>query len=213
MHILENHVNTTADNDLTKQYDMWEFTNDQQQPFVNKDGSLLNDPGHATEFVGLALRFLAVCEELNLLADLDKTRLEKYNHTLPQVLKRNFENGFSEKGYGIVKAFNLITRKSTNSDMPWWSLPETMRAALGAFRIIPQYERADYAQIAVKCSNAFLKYYVRTDLHLMAYQTINADNQPIDVIPATPDADPGYHTGLSIIDCLNIAETPGIFNA
>ena len=38
--------------------------------------------------------------------------------------------------------------------------------------------------------------------HLMAYQTVDANGQPADVIPATPDADPGYHTGLSIIDYL-----------
>jgi len=28
----------------------------------------------------------------------------------------------------------------------------------------------------------------------------------IDVIPATADADPGYHTGLSLIDVLDIFE-------
>ena len=36
----------------------------------------------------------------------------------------------------------------------------------------------------------------------MAYQTRNASGEPTDVIPATPDADPGYHTGLAIIDFL-----------
>ncbi len=34
----------------------------------------------------------------------------------------------------------------------------------------------------------------------MAYQTVNAQGDPVDVIPATSDADPAYHTGLSIID-------------
>ena len=34
----------------------------------------------------------------------------------------------------------------------------------------------------------------------MAYQTIDGVTAaPLDVIPATADADPGYHTGLSII--------------
>jgi len=37
----------------------------------------------------------------------------------------------------------------------------------------------------------------------MAYQTIGADGRPVATIPATPDADPGYHTGLSIIDYLD----------
>jgi hypothetical protein len=37
----------------------------------------------------------------------------------------------------------------------------------------------------------------------MAVQTLDKNGQPVDIIPATPDADPGYHTGLSIIDFLN----------
>ena len=37
----------------------------------------------------------------------------------------------------------------------------------------------------------------------MAYQTIDRTGKPVDVIPATPDADPGYHTGLSLIDMLD----------
>ena len=36
----------------------------------------------------------------------------------------------------------------------------------------------------------------------MAVQTVDEEGRPVDVIPATPDADPGYHTGLSIIDFL-----------
>jgi hypothetical protein len=54
----------------------------------------------------------------------------------------------------------------------------------------------------VKCSNAFVANFVNPGAHLMAYQTVGADGRPVDVIPATSDADPGYHTGLSIIDFL-----------
>ena len=39
---------------------------------------------------------------------------------------------------------------------------------------------------------------------MMAYQTRDALGKVIKVIPATPDADPGYHTGLSIIDFITI---------
>jgi len=60
----------------------------------------------------------------------------------------------------------------------------------------------DVRQVLADCSNAFLGRYVNPAVHLMAYQTRNARGEPIDVIPATPDADPGYHTGLAIIDFL-----------
>jgi hypothetical protein len=44
-------------------------------------------------------------------------------------------------------------------------------------------------------------------LHLMAYQTRNQFGHPIATIPATADADPGYHTGLSLIDTIDIVES------
>ena len=40
----------------------------------------------------------------------------------------------------------------------------------------------------------------------MAYQTRAADGNPVDAIPATSDADPGYHTGLSLIDVISISD-------
>jgi hypothetical protein len=40
----------------------------------------------------------------------------------------------------------------------------------------------------------------------MAYQTRNAKGKVVKVIPATPDADPGYHTGLSLIDAIKIMQ-------
>jgi hypothetical protein len=38
----------------------------------------------------------------------------------------------------------------------------------------------------------------------MAYQAIDGETgMPLDVIPATTDADPGYHTGLSMLSVLD----------
>jgi len=62
------------------------------------------------------------------------------------------------------------------------------------------------AKIAVTCSNAFLRYYVRPAVHCMAIQTLDQNGQVAPVIPAVPDADPCYHTGLSIIDALETLE-------
>jgi len=57
--------------------------------------------------------------------------------------------------------------------------------------------------IIMKCSNGFIRNFVNPDVHLMARQTLSRNGIPVETIPATPDADPGYHTGLSIIDFLN----------
>jgi hypothetical protein len=43
-------------------------------------------------------------------------------------------------------------------------------------------------------------------MHLMAYQTLDRDGHPIDVTPGMPDADPGYHTGMSLIDAIDLWE-------
>ena len=54
------------------------------------------------------------------------------------------------------------------------------------------------------CLAAFFDRYVRYDLFQMAIQTRNSQGKAVAVIPATPDADPGYHTNMSLIDALPI---------
>ena len=201
-HILEYHINLDEDSSLSKKYDMWEFVTGDGSPFVDEDHTILSDSGHACEFVGLSLGMIAAMEKHYPLDDSDQEKIATYKQVLPEILRRNFANGFSPKGSGIAKAFDLISRKVINSDMPWWSLPETMRAAALTRPIVSDGEKLPIEEMLAACSNAFIKYYVKSDLNLMAIQTLNIDNQPADVIPATPDADPGYHTGLSIIDFL-----------
>ncbi|MBT4500644.1 MAG: N-acyl-D-glucosamine 2-epimerase, partial [Gemmatimonadetes bacterium] len=60
-----------------------------------------------------------------------------------------------------------------------------------------------FLRVLSACHNAFVRHFLRPDLHLMAVQTRNERGDIIPVIPATADADPGYHTGLSIIDVLD----------
>ena len=204
-HMFKYHVNLEGDDHISQKYDMWEFIDKNNKPYLNDDGSLLNDPGHACEFVGLALDMIFACEKNLILTDSQKEKIKEYKKILPCILEKNFKNGFSSKEFGICKAFDLISRKTINSDMPWWSLPETMRAAMATCNILPFEKRSVFAEIAAKCSNAFMKHYIKSDLNLMAIQTLDKDGNPIDVVPATPDADPGYHTGLSIIDYLELA--------
>jgi hypothetical protein len=97
----------------------------------------------------------------------------------------------------------LASRKPQNDDMPWWSLPETIRSAALLLHLFPDLDNAAAVrQVLADSSNAFLTRYVNPAVHLMTYQTRNSRGEPIDVIPGTPDADPGYHTGLAIIDFL-----------
>ncbi len=203
-YLLAFHAHTDPHPPIGRPFDAWEFIGEDEKPWLDERGALLSDPGHACETVGLALKFLAAGRKRRALAGVDDRRLAEYRRALPAMLERNFANGFAPTGCGIVKAFDLVSRKCLRTDMPWWSLPETMRAALGAAAVVAETDRPRFVEIAARCSNAFCGRFVRPDLHLMAYQSLSADGRPIDTIPATPDADPGYHTGLSIIDCLDL---------
>jgi mannose/cellobiose epimerase-like protein (N-acyl-D-glucosamine 2-epimerase family) len=138
----------------------------------------------------------------SLLGEKQRGEIADFERVMALVLRQNFKNGFL--GKGICKAFDLVGRKPMNTDLPWWNLPETMRAAAFCKKItVIDADARMCDDIFRMCHNAFVQYFVRPDLHLMAYQTITQEGIPVDVIPATADADPGYHTGLSIIDVLD----------
>ena len=77
--------------------------------------------------------------------------------------------------------------------MPWWSLPETMRAVLQCYDITADETVRNYClSVFGKCHNAFIANYIRPEFDLMAIQMLSKDGKIIDRIPAVPDADPGY---------------------
>tara|TARA_B100001115_G_C15847538_1_gene427903 strand:+ start:3532 stop:4902 length:1371 start_codon:yes stop_codon:yes gene_type:complete len=184
--------------------DFWEGVNAQGAPYREADGVLYSDPGHALEFVGLSLKFIAAAQAR---ATPDQTeRLRAAQRPMTTLLERNFANGYIADPGGISKAFDLVSRRHLNTDMPWWNLPETIRSAAFALHAATSSaERTRCLRVLRDAHNAF-RHFVRPDLHLMAYQTRSIQGQPVDAIPATADADPGYHTGLSLIDTIQVLE-------
>jgi mannose/cellobiose epimerase-like protein (N-acyl-D-glucosamine 2-epimerase family) len=187
--------------------DFWEGVCEDGNPFRDDEGVLLSDPGHSLEFVGLSMKFVRAAEAAGYADEDQRERLAEVRGVLPIVLGRNFANGYIDDPGGISKAFDLTTRTHLNNDMPWWNLPETIRSATYCLSYSEdETEKAMCLRVFRDCHNAFLKF-VRPDLHLMAYQTRNSSGEPVDVIPATADADPGYHTGLSLIDTITVVES------
>ena len=143
---------------------------------------------------------------MNLANPEQAQRLQTVQQHMPIILERNFKNGYIPAAGGISKAFDLSSRTHLNSDMPWWNLPETIRAAaLCLMRATSDKETALCLRILRDCHNAFREF-TRPDLYLMAYQTRAINGHPVEAIPATADADPGYHTGLSLIDAIGVIE-------
>jgi hypothetical protein len=203
-HELANYVNLRGRVSYLEEGDMWEAVGEDDLPYRETNAAVLSDPGHALEFVGLALKFTGAAKASGLLDEKQDREVADFEIVMPTILERNFRNGFL--GKGISKAFDLVSRKPMNTDLPWWNLPETMRAAVFCKKSLAgKREWSMCDEVFRQCHNAFVGHFVRPDL--MAFQTIDASGKPVDVIPATADADPGYHTGLSMIDVLDAFET------
>jgi mannose/cellobiose epimerase-like protein (N-acyl-D-glucosamine 2-epimerase family) len=201
-HILEKHVNFGQLPEL-ELHDYFEFIDGDGRPW--KDGDkVLSDPGHAVEFIGLASKLLLLLRARKRKSSSQERLLARCVEVFPSIFLKNFENGFNRRIGGICKALDLISRQPVNSDMPWWNLPEAIRAGAELLLLSPDSgKNREILSALADCSNGFFTRFVNPRVHLMAYQTIDDEGKPREVIPATPDADPGYHTGLSIIDFLD----------
>ncbi len=142
--------------------------------------------GHAIEFVGFAMDYLP--------ADADRKTVE----TLHSILLASFDAGFV--GPGICLHVSVASGQPGGDLCPWWSLPETIRAAALCWE---RFGDQDSLRIWQGAHEAFFTRYWRGE-PAIAYQTMNSQG-PIAFVPATPDLDPGYHTGLSLLGAIEVA--------
>lgn len=183
------------DKENFQKYDFWEAVDTAFAPYSD-NGKIICDPGHGLEFVGLSLKNL-----LSFKLPAGKKEAARCRKFYADLLEHLFEIGFAPGPGGVIKSFDLKSRKEVNTDMPWWSLPETIRAAALCYKFTADDRCVDMMK---KCLDAFFGKYVRYDIYQMAVQTRNSKGEAVAVIPATPDADPGYHTNMSLIDALAV---------
>ena len=156
----------------------------------NVPGTDACNVGHGIELVGFALDYLP--------ADADPALISQ----LETVLVASFETGFHAPGVRL--AVSAATGEPISPYCPWWSLPETIRSAALC------HERTGnplVLDIWRKAHTAFFDTYWRGE-PAIAYQTMTEDG-PVDFVPATPDLDPGYHTGLSLLAAIESAGRMG----
>ncbi len=207
-YIMDNHVNFNGKWSNLEEYDYIEYIGSDRELWIS-DGRVLSDPGHALEFVGLVLRFISAARSVSSSDEYLEKNLNEISSLMFPVFYRNFMNGFNRRSGGIIKLLNLIDRNPVNSHMPWWSLPETMRASLGCYDVVKGNSEREFCMEAYSlCHNSFFTNYImESSPGMLAVQTRDSRGNVIDSIPAVPDADPGYHTGLCLIDCLEMIES------
>lgn len=177
------------------QPEFFEAVHEDDTPWV-ENGKLLCDPGHTLEFIGLAQRFLFILERAGRAQD--GALIKRCRELFPALLAHTFAIGFAPEAQGIIKSYDLISQSPINSDMPWWSLPETIRAAAEN----ELFCNTDQSEILRLCSAALWEKFTVPECGYFAWQTRNSSGVPSAAIPAVPDLDPGYHTNLALLDTL-----------
>ena len=189
------------DGEILQQFDFFEAVDTEFRPYFDND-RIICDPGHGLEFAGLSLKNL-----MKFKSGVGLRMADKCRKFYARFMKHLFAIGYAPQAGGIIKSYDLVSRSAVNTDMPWWSLPETVRAAALGTEFTGD---KSLLEIAEKCLAAFFDNYVRPEIDMMAIQTRNFRGEVVPVIPATPDADPGYHTNLSLIDALPLLRKYGL---
>lgn len=196
-HIVSRHI-SHGQFDGLQDGDLVEFITPEGVPY-DSTGAVLCDPGHALEWVGLTARLLWIGEAVMGRTPAVLAARQELQTALLGVFRQAFHIGFNPEAGGICKLADLRTRRVVNTDMPWWSLPETLRAAALLRRLYPDHATAA-AEAALGLGWQALERYLSPAAGRLAVQTRDAAGRTVAIIPACPDADPCYHTGLSLID-------------
>lgn len=165
------------------------------------------DPGHANEFVGLGLGMIEALSSSEW-AEAYQGLIERARRELPRILLKASDLGFNTRFPGLFKAVDNRDGTPLNTDMPWWNLPETMRAAVRACAVVDSdSERKACLDLYGRCHNAYFSQYLNRANGLFPVQTINGMTGRIaDVVPAVPEGDPLYHANSAFLDLLDVVE-------
>ena len=203
-HVVDSHVNSALRWPLVREHAIVEWIGTDGQPCRNDQGNIQLDPGHALEFIGLCAQFLLACREYGPSDAESHEWIDGLAALLPSLLEVNLAYGFHPSG-GILKSVDGERGLPLHDSMPWWSLPETMRALALVEKLCGSGTWSDWSRMWFdRCFEAFEKNFYSVSAIPVAVQCINLEGNPIPVIPATPDLDPGYHTGLSLIACYDM---------
>ncbi|MEM3658576.1 MAG: hypothetical protein QXQ66_09230 [Candidatus Hadarchaeum sp.] len=160
-------------------------------------------PGHVSEVVGFALQAIEAVEHYVVEIPVHvKKEFDFAKSLFPRLFKKAFDLGYNIKYGGMFQAVDGITREVINTQMPWWNLPETFRAAMRMnFVLNDKNEKERVLKIALRVSNDYFINYLNPRLMFFPFRTRDGSNgRVVDIMPVVPEADPLYHTNLAFLD-------------
>ena len=199
--LVQRHLNRGQFDEL-EPLDFVETVTEDGRPLV-RSGQVICVPGHALEFVGLSAKVLLTARALPQVPESSNRILAETGDLLPGLFLHIFNLGYRPDVGGIVASVDLLSRGTANSSFPWWAVTEALRAA-ALVRQVAVDSPADEQLLKAQghLLDDLLNRWINPRAHFWLFQTRDRTGKPVDLIPATPDADPGYHTGLSLLDFL-----------
>lgn len=152
-----------------------------------RPGEDLCGGGLSLEFAGFALGYCAFSGETGPVRELTRLAIASFRHC--------------HTGMAIPTWTSLVDPAHHSGLFPWWPLVETIRAMAMGYALTGDETCLSLWQEA---DRAFFAHYWRPEAAL-AYQ-MRDETDPLQRAPATPDLDPGYHTGLSLLDAIGVVE-------
>ena len=209
-------------------FELVRFDTKEKQPFFV--------PGHACELVGLGLQAIDALERSRVRGvgeaggsaasetGRDDRRLrtgnggrdgagrptlfERAKRELPRILAMAFDGAYDRAHGGMYQSLDPVTGGVISSDLPWWCMPETMRAAARCAAVAsgPE-ERRPFLEIFATVSNDYLGRFLNPRMGLFPFRTRDGETGGVkNFMPVVPEADPLYHTNLAVIDLLQVIE-------
>jgi len=170
-------------------------------------------PGHACELVGLGLQAIRAIERAGSTANESEKLVAKTNRAferarreLPEILFTAYATGYDHEHGGMYQSVDPTTGKIISTDLPWWCLPEAMRAAAQGLGAACNGETRDrLLEILVTSSNDYFEYYPNEKMLLFPFRTRSGETGEVkNLMPVVPEADPLYHTNLAVLDMMSV---------
>ena len=170
---------------------------------LTEAGSLISNPGHMLEIAGMGLQFLRLLERAQLNPD-DRKEVAAFRVQLIE-LAVTYDSLGRAPHHGIYRSVFVDTGEVCDDVCPWWSSFEAVRTFFEASKASVDETVARRCEaLAVDYLETAVRLYIRPSRAGIPIQTVDAAGRYVPVIPATPDIDPGFHTGLPLLDAYEL---------